>query len=132
MAMAETDVYRERFEMPPIREGLDQRRAMEIASDMAGPFNDLVDRVLLAAYRRQQELTWIDHLVTHIEVTLEETGIHDLPQRVPAIRFLDLAGYTRLTSGEDGRSRRLSAQEMSLTCRSLCRKLSYVYDRRAP
>jgi adenylate cyclase len=97
MAMAENDVYHERFEMPSIRQGLDQRQAMELASDMAGQFNDLVDRALLAAYRRQQELTWTDHLVTHIEAALEEYGVHDLPERVPAMCFLDLAGYTRLT-----------------------------------
>jgi adenylate cyclase len=97
MSMAENDLYHERFEMPSVRQGLDQRQAMELASDMAGQFNDLVDRTLLAAYRRQQELTWTDHLVTHIEAALEESGVHDLPERVPAMCFLDLVGYTRLT-----------------------------------
>ena len=97
MSRAENDVYHDRFEMPFIRRGLTQREAMETASQMASEYNPLVDRLILAAYRRQQELTWTDHLVTHIEAALEESGVHDLPDRLPAMAFLDLAGYTHLT-----------------------------------
>jgi class 3 adenylate cyclase len=57
----------------------------------------LVDPALLAAYRRQQELSWIEQLVEDIEAALEETGGLGRPERVPAMCFLDLVGYTRLT-----------------------------------
>jgi adenylate cyclase len=60
-------------------------------------FNFLVDRALLAARRRQQELAWIEQLVEDIEAALEETGVLGRPGRVPAMCFLDLVGYTRLT-----------------------------------
>jgi class 3 adenylate cyclase len=48
-------------------------------------------------FRRQQELAWTEHLVEHVETALEEVGALDQPGRVPAMCFLDVAGYTRLT-----------------------------------
>jgi adenylate cyclase len=51
----------------------------------------------MGIYRRQQELVWTDHQVLNIETALEEAGVIARPARVPAMCFLDLAGYTRLT-----------------------------------
>jgi adenylate cyclase len=83
--------------MPLLEAGLDQRQTMEVAYEMSGDFNPLVDRALLAIYRRQQELAWTEHLVEHVETELEAAGVLGRPGRVPAMCFLDLAGYTRLT-----------------------------------
>jgi adenylate cyclase len=57
----------------------------------------VLDRALLAAYRRQQELAWIEQLVEDIEAALEQAGDLGRPGRVPAMCFLDLVGYTHLT-----------------------------------
>jgi class 3 adenylate cyclase len=57
----------------------------------------VIDRALMAAYRRQQELSWIEQLVEDIEAAVEETGGLGRPEWVPAMCFLDLVGYTRLT-----------------------------------
>ena len=51
----------------------------------------------MAVYHRQQELAWIEDQVEHVEAALGEVGAHARPERVPAMCFLDLAGYTRLT-----------------------------------
>jgi class 3 adenylate cyclase len=56
-----------------------------------------MDRALLAGLRRQQELLWTEGLVEHIEDELEAAGMLGRPGRVPAMMFLDLVGYTRLT-----------------------------------
>jgi class 3 adenylate cyclase len=79
--------------------GADQQTARERASQVSADLNAaaLIDRALLAAYRRQQELSWVEQLVEDIEAALEETGGPGRPERVPAICFLDLVGYTRLT-----------------------------------
>jgi adenylate cyclase len=97
VAKAENEAYHARFEMPMLEAGLDQRETMELASRLGGDFNPLVDRALLAMYRRQQELAWTEHLVEHVETALEQTGVLGRPGRVPAMCFLDLVGYTRLT-----------------------------------
>jgi class 3 adenylate cyclase len=76
---------------------------MEAASAMAGEFIPLVDRTLIAMVRRQQELNWTEHLVEHIEDDLERSGRLGRSERLPAMAFVDLAGYTRLTEerGDD-------------------------------
>jgi adenylate cyclase len=96
-AQVENEAYRARFEEPVLAAGLGQRQAMERASEVAAQFVPLVDRALMAIYRRQQELIWTEHQVENIEAALEEAGAIPRPDRVPAMCFLDLAGYTRLT-----------------------------------
>jgi adenylate cyclase len=96
-ARVENEAYRARFEGPVLDAGLGQRRAMELASELAGQFLPLVDRTIMGIFRRQQELVWTEHQVLNIEAALEEAGAIARPERVPAMCFLDLAGYTRLT-----------------------------------
>jgi adenylate cyclase len=97
VANVENEAYHARFEMPLLESGAAQRTAMELASQLSGEFNPLVDRALMGIYRRQQELAWTEHLVEHIEIELEAAGVLGRPERVPAMCFLDLVGYTRLT-----------------------------------
>jgi adenylate cyclase len=96
-AQVENEAYQARFEEPVLADGLGQREAMERASELAAEFIPLVDRALMGIYRRQQELVWTEHQVLNIEAALEEAGAIARPERVPAMCFLDLAGYTRLT-----------------------------------
>jgi adenylate cyclase len=96
-AMVETEIFQARFEGPALDAGLGPRQVMELASELAAPFMPLVDRALMGIYRRQQELVWTDHQVLNIEAALEEAGAIARPDRVPAMCFVDLAGYTRLT-----------------------------------
>jgi adenylate cyclase len=96
-ARVENEVYHARFEMPVLQSGMSQREAMELASELSGEYTPLVDRALLAIYRRQQELSWTEHLVEHVEAELEQSDLLGRPERVPAMCFLDLVDYTRLT-----------------------------------
>jgi adenylate cyclase len=99
VARVEAEVWQARFMAPMLEAGADQQTAMERAAQLATDLNinPQLDRALLAAYRRQQELAWIEQLVEDIEAALEETGVLGRPERVPAMCFLDLVGYTRLT-----------------------------------
>jgi adenylate cyclase len=96
-ANVENEAYRARFTGPVLESGADQRTAMELASQMAADFLPLVDRTLAAIYRRQQELVWTEDMVEDIERELERAGVLRRPERVPAMSFVDLVGYTRLT-----------------------------------
>jgi adenylate cyclase len=96
-ANVENEAYRARFTGPVLASGADHRTAMELASRMAADFLPLVDRALQAIYRRQQELVWTEDMVEDIERELERTGALRRPERVPAMSFVDLVGYTRLT-----------------------------------
>jgi adenylate cyclase len=97
LARAWTEAYQARFEGPALAAGADQRTAMELAARLGGDFLPLGDPALLGIYRRQQELAWTEHLVERIEHELEAGGMLGGPERVPAMAFLDLTGYTRLT-----------------------------------
>jgi len=96
-ANVENEVYRARFTGPVLASGADQRTAMELASQLAGDFLPLVDQALMGIYRRQQELVWTEDMVEDIETELERAGVLRRPERVPAMSFLDLVDYTRLT-----------------------------------
>ena len=92
IALAETEIYHSAVEMPLLRSGMDERRTMELASSLSPPMTGMLDAALMGAYRRQQELTWTEHQIEHIEQALEDAGV-SLPAAPPtAMCFLDLSG----------------------------------------
>jgi adenylate cyclase len=95
----EKEVWQARLMAPILEAGADQQTARDRASQLSVDLNApaLVDRALMAAYHRQQDLAWTEQLVEEIEAALEDTGVLGRPERVPAMCFLDLVGYTRLT-----------------------------------
>jgi adenylate cyclase len=97
IATAWGDAYQARFEGPVLAAGGNQGAAMEVAARLSIDFLPLGDPALLAIYHRQEELLWTEGLVERIEHELEQSGTLGRPGRVPAMLFLDLVGYTRLT-----------------------------------
>ena len=97
IALAETEIYHAGVEMPLLRSGMDERRTMELASSLSPSLTGMLDAALMAAYRRQQELTWTEHQIEHIEQALEDAGVSFPAAPATAMCFLDLSGYTRLT-----------------------------------
>jgi adenylate cyclase len=91
------EAYQARFEGTLRASSGDQPTAMTRAAQLGVAFEPLADPMLLAIYRRQQELNWTEGLVERIETELEAAGVLGRLGRVPAMCFLDLVGYTRLT-----------------------------------
>ena len=56
-----------------------------------------MERALIDMYHAQQARVWTANIVEAFEVLMAKTGIHSRLQRPPAICFLDITGYTRLT-----------------------------------
>jgi adenylate cyclase len=126
IAGVEKDVWRARFIAPVLESGADQQTAREQAARLSGDLNftPVIDRALMAAYRRQQELAWIEQLVEEIEEALEEIGVLGRPGRVPAMCFLDLVGYTRLTEEHGDQA----AAELAATLSVLVDRSSREHD----
>ena len=123
-ATVENEAYRARLEEPVLAAGLGQRQAMELASELAGQFLPLVDRAIMGIFRRQQELVWTEHQVLNIEAALEEAGaLARRSCRLPAMCFLDLAGYTRLTEERGDQA----AAELAGTLTALVERSSRSY-----
>ena len=56
-----------------------------------------IEQALLAIYHGQQEHAWSKSAVEDVEGALEKAGLHRRLHRPPAMCFLDITGYTRLT-----------------------------------
>jgi adenylate cyclase len=77
--------------------GVDLWAAKEQAARLATELLPLVDRAVMTCYRRQQELVWTEALVEDIENEMDAAGVPGRSERVPAMCFLDLVGFRRLT-----------------------------------
>jgi len=104
MTAAEAEVYHARLEMPMLAAGFSQGEIMQAAAQIGEGFPPLMDRAVMAAYRRQQQLAWMADMVEHVEAAMDEAGVSARPERTPAMCFLDLAGYTRLTEERGDRA----------------------------
>ena len=97
IAAVQTEIYHAGVEMPLLRSGVSETDAMALAGRTTEPLIDLLDQAVISAYRRQQELSWTEHQIEHIEQALEDAGIDLSPGLPTAFAFLDLSGYTQLT-----------------------------------
>src|SRR5918999_141668 len=64
------------------------------AARMAGP----ADAALLAVYHAQQAHAWTSNMIAGFEQQLAEAGLYSRAERPPAMCFLDITGYTKLTA----------------------------------
>lgn len=84
-----------------------------VPRDGTDPFLETdVQKVRLAAACEQAGLPM--HLVERIENELEAAGMLGRPERVPAMSFLDLVGYTRLTEEQGDRAAAALAETLAV------------------
>jgi adenylate cyclase len=118
----ESQLWHEYVEVPVERAGLGQREILEAGVAFGGQIMDVLDGNVLATYRRMQEAAWMEDLVEHIELGLEEAGLHRKLPRPPAMCFVDLVGYARLTEERgDEAAAELAARLAGLVQRSAAR-----------
>jgi adenylate cyclase len=96
-------------EEPFRRQGLGDNEAFQAAIRHVGLRTGRSGEDLLAwLFRRHSERFMREHHFEHVEVALEEAGVHERRERSPgAAAFADLSGYTRLTeeAGDDAAAR---------------------------
>lgn len=97
VAETESDWWRSEVLMPIIHSGNDPSELYRISAELSPALAEVIDGALLAIYHGQQAKAWIRNILEGFEVALSDSGLHQPPERVPAICFLDLTGYTRLT-----------------------------------
>jgi adenylate cyclase len=78
------------------------------AEGMATPeygarMTELAETSIIAMYHAQQARAWTANLIDGFEALLAQAGLHSRLERPPAMCFLDITGYTRLTQerGDD-------------------------------
>jgi class 3 adenylate cyclase/DNA-binding transcriptional MerR regulator len=72
-------------------------------ADLTDRMPPLTDQAILGLYHAHQARNWTANIIEGFEVLLANAGVHSRLERLPAICFLDLTGYTRLTQerGDD-------------------------------
>jgi adenylate cyclase len=98
IAEAEPYVYHKLMEEPLLASGMSDHQMRDVLADVSLALGDTAERALVWMYRRHEENATIEHLLEHLYAIMEEVGIQEArPDHPPAISFLDLVGYTRLT-----------------------------------
>ena len=97
IADADAYFYHTQFEVPLLRTGMSESQMMQMATEAGVSMAPLLDQALVSMYHAQSEHTWMSLVVEAVEATLEKAGLHQRVARPPAMCFLDLSGYTRLT-----------------------------------
>jgi adenylate cyclase len=97
--IAETEAawWNSEVEMALLASGMTEGEMLQAQADLGSQMTPLIDQALLAIYHGQQEHAWSQVFVEHVESALEAAGLHRRLDRPPAMCFLDLTGYTRLT-----------------------------------
>lgn len=111
IAEQEADFWRSEVVMPMLAAG---KSADEITSvDLAERFTPLIEPALMANYRAQQARAWTSNIIEGFEFVLAQAGFQGRVERPPAMCFLDITGYTRLTDERGDEAAAALAAELS-------------------
>jgi adenylate cyclase len=97
IALQEADWWFSEVMGPRIAQGM----SMSAAANSTEPFNEELtsraEAALLATWHANQSYAWTNNIITGLEQTLAQAGLYTKLERPPAMCFLDITGYTRLT-----------------------------------
>ena len=97
IADVESDWWRSDIMGPLLAAGRSPVEVGQITASFTDELKATGEDAMLALYRGQQASAWMRNIFMGFEQALEEAGLHTSPASSPAICFLDLTGYTRLT-----------------------------------
>jgi adenylate cyclase len=97
IAEAETAWWHSEVEVALVKSGMTEDEMLQAQADLGSRMTPFIEQALLAIYHGQQEHAWSQSFIEHVEGALEAAGLYRRLERPPAMCFLDLAGYTRLT-----------------------------------
>jgi adenylate cyclase len=111
MAETEADWWRTEVLEPAMAAGTNPEEMS--ATDMSTNMSILAEKSLLAMYHAQQTRAWTGNIISGFEAALAAAGLHSRLERPPAMCFLDITGYTRLTQERGDEAAAALAGELS-------------------
>jgi adenylate cyclase len=97
MAETEADWWRSEIEIPLISSGVGEGEVLTLASQWGAEMAPLLDQATIALLHGHEEHAWMDNIIQNVENALEAVGLRSKLATPPAVCFLDITGYTRLT-----------------------------------
>ena len=94
---SENDWWRTELEEPLLASGMSESEVFETSNRLSDELSDNNEKIVLTLYKAQHEHAAMRNIIEDIEITLEREGIFHRLEHPPAIGFLDITGYTRLT-----------------------------------
>ena len=95
IAETEADWWYSEVLEPLVAQGMSPSEAANDANN--NEMTTLSERALLATFHAQQTHTWTANIIRGVEGELARAGLHSRLEHPPAMCFLDITGYTRLT-----------------------------------
>jgi adenylate cyclase len=97
LAMAEADLYLEELERRWAGSGADESELMLRGADLGRQMAEPVHQTIRAIYERQRQHIWTGYGIQRAEMALGRAGLLERAEATPAICFVDMTGFTRLT-----------------------------------
>jgi adenylate cyclase len=119
----ETEWYRTEVQLPLLERGMTEAEMLAAQADIGSRMAPLMEQALLSFYHGQQEHAWSKSAVEDVEGALERAGLYRRIHRPPAVSFLDITGYTRLTEERGDEA----AAELATTLATLVRGSSRAH-----
>jgi adenylate cyclase len=126
IAETESAWWRTDVEQPMLEGGMTTGQMLAAQADLGSRFNPSMEDVIVAIYRGQQEHAWSQSALEDVEDALERAGLLTRLRQPPAVCFLDLTGYTRLTEERGDEA----AAELAETLAALVRRRSQEHGGR--
>jgi adenylate cyclase len=115
----ETDWYGTEVVRPLLESGMTEAEMLEAQADVGSRIAPLTEQATMAIYHAQQEHSWSKAFVEYVEGACDKAGLLRKLHRPPAVCFLDVTGYTKLTEEwGDQAAADLAARLASLVRRS--------------
>lgn len=97
VAESEAEWWRSEIEQPMMAQGLTENDLGKRAAEITPKLGMVSTNALLAIYRAQQRHAWTTNIVAGVAGALDRAGLQQRVDREPAMCFLDITGFTRLT-----------------------------------
>jgi len=113
IAAQEADWWMGEVMLPRMARGM----SMSEAANSTEPFNQAItnaaETAMLAVWHANQSYAWTSNIIIGLEETLAHAGLYTKLDRPPAMCFLDITGYTRLTQERGDEAAANLARELS-------------------
>jgi class 3 adenylate cyclase len=98
IAESEGEWWRSEITEPMLARGMTEEDLGKRAAEITPRLSAVSIDALLAIYRAQQRHVWTANIVNSLAAALDRAGLQQRQERTPAMCFLDITGYTRLTN----------------------------------
>jgi adenylate cyclase len=123
IAETESDFWSSEVMQAMLGSGMSATDVLDAQAELGTKMTPLIERALLGVYHGQQQHAWSQSSVEMVEQALDRAGVARSPHGPPAMCFLDITGYTRLTE-EHGDE---AAAEVATTVADLVRRTSATH-----